>query len=196
MSIDSCIDCTGPLSPRTRYLRQTKRATGRCKACHENWRKAQNALTRPVHRCRSCEKQLRGPRPSGQCQSCWCAEKNRDPELVARRNEGQRRATANPVRKAMRSIAGRKAKASPEARAKCAEAGRKSAAMPRRPLSAAHRAAISRALRQRHDPPSRPKTFEDQLRAVLEGRAGIISNPILRRAGPDITLGGVSAGML
>lgn len=44
-------------------------------------------------------------------------------------------------------------------------------------------------------PKGRPRTFEEQLAAVAAG-AGLVTVPRLRRADPDITLGGVGSGML
>jgi len=42
---------------------------------------------------------------------------------------------------------------------------------------------------------ARPKTFEDQLRRVRAG-AGLTARPIIRKAAPDMTLGGVATGAL
>lgn len=111
----------------------------------------------------------------------------------------------DPVHRAAQSIRLRErmARMSPEERERRREAGRrvglsKASALAHPAGSPARKAAglasAETKRRQKHAQPRR-RTFEEQLQAVLQGKATLVRAPNLSRE-PEMTLGGVSAGWM
>jgi hypothetical protein len=189
----------------------------RARKLNIRFEKISHPLVNFPRECKQCAKPLHYSmsakylhrEPTGLCRGC-CNRRPRTEEQIKRASEATKRAYQdNPEYREKQTAAVRAAMArlSDEERARRRERGRlcglrnkgnqarpagsegrrlasiKAAATLRR-----NREAAQRAERQR------PKTFEEQLQAVLEGRATIYTIPTAANSEPEFTLGGVSSG--
>lgn len=143
---------------------------------------------------------------TGLCRKCFNTTMPRGEGYRQKMAEATRRVYSDPVHRAAQSVRLRErmARMTPEERERRRERGRllglsKASAQAHPAGSPARKAAGLAAAetkrRKRNGSSKRKSTFQEQLQAVLEGRAIVTTKPTLR-CDPEMTLGGVSAGWM
>jgi len=193
-TVHRCTRCRTALSARMHQkIAAGRPGTGLCAPC---WRAANR---KPKPTCRDCGTVVSRMSRDKRCHRCAAIVREADMAFRARRTEAVRAAIRRPEVLAIKQRVAR-------------ENGRKRLSWLPREFEAEYRrlrlsfrlpaAEARRRIEAKMLAKGRPierrsaLSFEDQLRAVAEGRATISANVTIRRPDPAITLGGVSGAML